>query len=121
MIGEWPFDVGGVSVRTPLGEEGSVIGGEIRSLRPPGFVRNETAVQKEDRVALALDLVPSPDTGKFDVLAHRSLPPSIAAQTLHTIAHFARLLEPLFTGVRGIGVLGSSQARSSEKFTGHVL
>ena len=37
-----------------------------------------------------------PDTGKFDVLAHCS-PPSIAAQTLRTIAHFARLLEPLFT------------------------
>src|SRR5215213_7530234 len=34
MIEERPFDVGGVSVRTPLGEEGSVIGGEIRSLRP---------------------------------------------------------------------------------------
>src|SRR5215204_2306605 len=34
MIGEPPFDVGGVSVCTPLGEEGSVIGGEIRSLRP---------------------------------------------------------------------------------------
>src|SRR5215211_5645086 len=34
MIGEPPFDVGGGSVRTTLGEEGSVIGGEIRSLRP---------------------------------------------------------------------------------------
>src|SRR5215213_2000574 len=116
MIGEPPFDVGGVSVRTPLGEEGSVIGGEIRSLRPPGFVRNETAVQKEDRVALALDLVPSPDTGKFDVLAHRSLPPSIAAQTLHTIAHFARLLEPLFTVVPRRGILRTSRLQGSRKF-----
>src|SRR5215212_4145552 len=94
MIGEPPFDVGGVSVRTPLGEEGSVIGSELLSLRPPGFVRNETAVQKEDRVALALDLIPRLDARKFDVLAHVS-PPSIAAQTSHTIAYFIQLLEPL--------------------------
>jgi hypothetical protein len=81
-------------MRTPLGEEDSVIGSEIRSLRAPGFVGAEAAVQKEDRGALALDLVPRLDARKFDVLAHVS-PPSIAAQTSHTIAYFVQLLEPL--------------------------
>jgi hypothetical protein len=31
-------------------------------------------VQKDDRLALPLDLVPSPDAGKLDVLAHSSPP-----------------------------------------------
>jgi hypothetical protein len=77
-----------------------VIGGKLRPLRSPGFDGAEAAVQKYDRLALPLDLVPSPDAGKFYVLAHRS-PPLIAAQTLRTKSHPARLLEPLFTGVRG--------------------
>ena len=52
-----------------------MIGGEVRPLRSPGFVGEETAVQEEKRLALPLDLEPSPDAGKFDVRAHSSSPP----------------------------------------------
>jgi hypothetical protein len=79
-----------------------VIGGKLRPLRAPGFDDAEAAVQKDDRLALALDLISSPDAGKFYVLAHRS-PPLIAALTLRTKSHPSRLLEPLFTGVRHSG------------------
>jgi len=89
VIREWAFDVGRVSVRTPLGEKDSVLLSEIRSLRVPGFVGAQAAVQKEDRVALAFDLVPRLDARKFDVLAHVS-PPSIAAQTSHTIVYLVQ-------------------------------
>jgi hypothetical protein len=84
-------------VRTPLGEEDSVVRSEIRSLRTPGFVSAEAAMQKEDRLALALYLVPRLDTRKFDVLPHVS-PPSIVAQISHTIAYVFQLLEPLSFG-----------------------
>ena len=70
MIGEAPFDIGRVSVGTPLGDEDSVLGGEICSLRAPGFVGAEAAMQEENRLTLALDLVSRLDAGKFDVLAH---------------------------------------------------
>jgi hypothetical protein len=103
MVGERPFDVGRVSVGAPLWEVDSVIGGEIRPLLAPGFIGAESTVQKEYGVALPLDLVPSLDAWKFDVLAHHSSP-LIAAQTLLKIAHFARLLEPLFNQVPGEAV-----------------
>jgi hypothetical protein len=45
-------------------------GGEFRPLRAPDFVGNETAVQKEDRGTLTLDLVPRLDTRKCDVFTH---------------------------------------------------
>ena len=58
-----------------------MIGGKLRLLRS-----QVSLVQKDDRLALPLDLLPSPDAGMFDVLAHDSLLLSRGTNLTHEIA-----------------------------------